>query len=341
MPPFAVGGRNVGETAIREGHEIFTNELTRLAQRARDPAIGVLGEELRGPLRIAVIGRDGVGRTTVAAALADAGLIVADDDAEVAVVVVAEALKPEDRAMLGAGPSLMVLNKADLAGFGAGGPIAVADRRAADLQAMTGVPTVAMVGLLAAATLDEELVAALRALTTEPIDLASVDGFLEANHSLACDARERLLATVDLFGIAHCVLALRQGVDAAALPSVLRRLSQIDRVLAQLVAVGAEVRYRRMRAVLTRLRTVAARGAPEVAEFLSGDDAVLAVMATAVDVVQAAGLTVDDGDDPSAHLRRAVAWHRYSRGPVNPLHGHCAEDICRGSLRLLRRGDPR
>ena len=160
-------------------------------------------------------------------------------------------------------------------------------------QALTGAPTVPMVGLLAVATLDDELIAALRVLTAEPADLTSTDGFLSAEHSLPRDVRARLLDTLDLFGIAHGVLALRQGTDAAALPAVLRRLSQVDRVLAQLAVTGAEVRYRRMRSALVRLRTMAARGRPALAEFLSGDDAVIAVMAAAVDVVQAAGLTVD------------------------------------------------
>jgi hypothetical protein len=278
----------------------------------------------------------------VAAALADEGLIVTDADAaEVAVVVVAEALKPEDRAMVGPIPTLMVLNKADLAGFGAGGPIAVADRRAAELQASAGVPTIPMVALLAAGTLDEELVAALRALLTEPADLTSTDAFLSAEHSLARSVRERLLDRLDLFGIAAGVLALGQGADADALPAVLRRLSQVDRVMARLAAIGAEVRYRRMESALVSLRAMAAGGAPPVAEFLSCDATVLAAMAAAVDVVAAAGLTVDGADDPSAHLQRALHWHRYSRGPVNRLHRRCAADICRGSLRLLRRADGR
>ncbi|TFV55703.1 hypothetical protein E4P42_21655 [Mycobacterium sp. PS03-16] len=60
-----------------------------------------------------------------------------------------------------------------------------------------------------------------------------------------------------------------------------------------------------------------------------------AAMSAAVDVVQAAGLTVDRGDDPAAHLRRAVRWRHYGRGPVNALHRACAADITRGSLRLL------
>ncbi len=331
------GGVRVCDTAIREGHQIFTTELTRFAQRAGDAGITALIDVVSGPLRVAVRGRDGVGRGTVAAALAGAGVLVVEDDADVVVAVVAEAVKPEDRAMLGAVPTLVVLNKADLAGFGAGGPIAVADRRAAEIQALTGVPTVPMAGLLATAVLDDELLSALRALTVEPVDLSSTDGFLSAGHGVPPSVRVRLLDTLDLFGIAHGVLALQQGTEAAALPAVLRRLSQIERVTARLAAVGAEVRYRRVRSALVELRAMAAGGEPALAEFLSGDDAVLAVMAAAVDVVQAVGLEVDDEDEPSAHLHRALYWHRYSRGPVNYLHRQCGADICRGSLRLLRR----
>ena len=333
----------VCEAAIREGHQIFTNELTRFAERTGESRIGALIDEIRSPLRVAVRGRDGVGRGTVAAALAGAGVTVADGGttADVDVVVVAEAFKPEDRAMLEGRPTLVVLNKADLAGFGAGGPIGVADRRAAEIQTLTGVPTVSMVGLLAVATIDAELVDALRVLTAEPADLTSTDGFLSDGHSLPRDVRARLLECLDLFGIAHSVLALRQGTDGAELPAGLRRLSRIDRVVARLAAAGAEVRYRRVRSMLTRLHTLAAHDVPALVDFLSGDDAVLAVMAAAVDVVQAAGLTVDTRDEPSAHLRRAQHWHRYSRGPVNPVHRDCGSDICRGSLRLLRHAEVR
>ena len=332
----------MSKTAIREGHQIFTDELTRFAQRSGEPRIAALIDDVRGPLRVAVHGRDGVGRGTVAAALAAAGVTVADErTADVDVVVVAEALKPEDRAMIDARPTLVVLNKADLAGFGAGGPIAVADRRAAEIGALTGAPTVPLVGLLAVARLDDELTGALRVLITEPADLTSTDGFLRGDHSVRREVRARLLECLDLFGIAHGVLALRQGADAAELPAVLRRLSCVDRVVARLAAVGAEVRYRRVRTALTRLRALAAHDVPALADFLSGDDAVLAVMAAAVDVVQAEGLTVDAGDEPSAHLRRAQRWHRYSRGPVSPVHRDCGADICRGSLRLWRQAEAR
>lgn len=64
------------------------------------------------------------------------------------------------------------------------------------------------------------------------------------------------------------------------------------------------------------------------------DAAVLARMREAVAVLRAAGLHVDTDDDRDAHLRRAVRWQRYSRGPVSALHRACAADVVRGSLRL-------
>jgi hypothetical protein len=108
--------------------------------------------------------------------------------------------------------------------------------------------------------------------------------------------------------------------------------------VAQLDATGAPVRYRRVRAAIAELHALAAQsGKRELAEFLSADDTVLAVMAAAVDVVEAEGMHVDPGDDPAAHRRRAVHWRRYGQGPVNALHRNCSADICRGSLRLFGR----
>jgi hypothetical protein len=71
-----------------------------------------------------------------------------------------------------------------------------------------------------------------------------------------------------------------------------------------------------------------------VGEFLSRDDTVVARMKAAVDVVEAVGMKVDHCDTAAAHLRRAVDWHRYRRGPVAGMHRACGADIVRGSLRL-------
>ncbi len=337
--PWEPGFTQVGLT---EGHQIFVDALTRFAEHSGVPRLMPLIERVSAPLRIAVLGRDGVGRRTVATALTAAGVTVTLDAAaaDVHVVVIAESLKPEDRARLAAAdrPTVTVLNKADLTGLGEGGPLVRAHRRAADCRARTGVPTVPMVGLLATASLDEELLSALRVLVTEPADLTSTDAFVRSAHSLRPQLRQRLLDTLDRFGIARAILALDQGADDATLSSVMRQASQVDRVVEHIEAAGAPVRYRRLRSVITELRSLAVQsGDARLVRFLSTDASVLAVMAAAVDVVESAGVTVDRGDDAAAHLRRAVHWRRYSRGPVDALHRSCGADIARGSLRMLGR----
>jgi hypothetical protein len=335
-------GPGFTQLGLTEGHQIFVDALTRFAEHSNVPRLTPLIERVSAPLRIAVLGRDGVGRRTVAAALAGAGVTVTPDAAaaDVHVVVIAESLKPEDRARLAAAarPTVTVLNKADLTGLGDGGPLARAHRRAADCRALTGVPTVPMVALLASATLDDELLSALRVLVTEPADLTSTDAFVCAGHSLRPELRRRLLDTLDRFGIARAILALDQDADEATLSSVMRRASQVDRVVEHIEAAGAPVRYRRLRSVIAELHSLAVQSGDErLARFLSTDATVLAVMAAAVDVVEAAGVAVDRGDDAAAQLRRAVQWRRYSRGPVDALHRSCGADIARGSLRLLGR----
>jgi len=52
----------------------------------------------------------------------------------------------------------------------------------------------------------------------------------------------------------------------------------------------------------------------------------------AVDVVEAAGMTVDRGETANRHLRRALDWRRGR--PVAGVHRGCSTDIVRGSLRL-------
>ncbi|WP_026256534.1 hypothetical protein [Mycobacterium sp. 155] len=291
------------------------------------------------PVGIAVRGRPGVGAGTVADALGRAGVVVSDAG-DVVVLVIAEVCKPEDRAALAElrraeVPALIVFNKADLAGSGPGGPMATARRRVDEVHALTGLPVVPMVALLAAVTLSADLVAAMRILAVQPADLTSADAFVSAAHPVSQTLRARLLATLDRFGVAHVSLALTRGADVDELPGLLRRLSGVDAVLAALHGLAAPVRYQRMRRALAELRTLGGDESDEVGRFLGADDTVISVMAAAVDVMQAHGLAVDTGAEPQAHLRRARYWRNYGRGPVNALHRSCSADIVRGSLRLL------
>ena len=319
------------------GRQIFVDILTRFAKQSRDPRLTPIIRRAGAPVRVAVHGRRGVGRATVAAALAGAGVAVSDDDmtADVSVRVIAETVKPEDRADR---PALVILNKADLTSFGGGGPLATAQRRAATVRALIDAPTVPMVALLADTDLDDEMMAALQALVHTPADLTSTDAFVHCDHPMTAEVRQRLLEAMDRFGIAHAVLAVEAGADAAAVRALLRRTSGIEEVVAQVTAVGAPIRYRRARAAIDELRSLAMRsGDHQLADFLVSDEMVLAVMGAAVGAVEADGVHVDRSDGPAAHRRRAVHWRRYGRGPVNALHRSCSADISRGSLRLLGR----
>lgn len=284
-------------------------------------------------VRVSVTGRPGCGLSTVARALRSAGVAVAgpSDRPDLDVYVLAETLKPEDRLALAdsARPVLAVLNKADLTGFGGAGPVAAAAARCRQLGDLSGVAVYPLAGLAAvaavdAAVLDEELLDALRVLTADPADLGSTDRFAAGSHRLPQTLRERLLTQLDLFGIAHAVLALRAGADRTGVVAELRRASALDGLLAGIEAAAAPVHYRRL-------------GENHLTQTSAGDEAVAARMAAAIAVVQAAGMTVDGGTTATAHLRRAITWQRYACGPVSRLHGRCAADIARGSLRLWER----
>lgn len=285
--------------------------------------LGRAAAELAAPVRVGVTGRSGAGRSTVARALRGAGL-EADENgtADVAVYVFVERLTPEDRGELAAvrQPCVAVLNKADLAGFGGPGPMATAASRCARIQRETGLPAVALAGLAASAVIDDGLRDGLGSLVQEP-------------DRVEPEVRRRLLAELDLFGIATAVAAIAAGAD---IEDALRRTSGVERLVAALDRAASAVRYRRAVAAVTALAGPAAYST-RIADFLAGDALVLARMASATKVVEAAGLAVGPGRTRADHLAAAIAWQRYSHGPVSDLHRACGADIARGSLRLWAR----
>jgi hypothetical protein len=345
------------------GHQVFVDELARFAAGTADARVSAIAERAAAPLRVAVRGRRGVGRSTVARALTHAAtasgiaVLPSAGDADVVVQVVAEVVKPEDAdAIATAGcPVLTVLNKADLIGSLSDctgtGPLAAARTRSADFAELLGVPVESMNALLAIAAvegLDGTSWSALQALAAHPGGSACLDGsfegFVAANTPVPTDVRLQLLDTLDLFGTALGIAAVRRGSTPTQVRALLRRMSGIDAVIATLSAVGAEVRYQRMLGAIAELEALAV-GAPGIAErisgFLSRDDTVIARMAAAVEVAEAAGHNVGpadlDSDDPAGHLPRAERWQRRSRGSVSELDRACAADIARGSLRLWSR----
>jgi hypothetical protein len=297
-----------------------------------DPRCTAIARRLATPLRVAVSGRRGVGRRTVAHALAQAGTLrgtitlTTSSAADVDLYVLADAVKPEDRAAIGAArrPLLAVLNKADLIATTESachphGPTAAARARCVRLSDPAGTSIEPVVGILAVDGLDDALWTALRALT--------------GAHPVNAELHRRLMDTLDEFGVAQATAAIRRGATRADVVALLRRLSCIDDVVDKIEGLGAPVRYQRVLDAVAELETLAVTDR-RVREFLSCDDTVVARMMAAVDVVEAVGMDVDRGDTAAAHLRRAVHWQRYRRGPVAATHRACGADIVRGSLRL-------
>ncbi len=273
---------------------------------------------------MAVTGRRGVGRTTVARALAHAGVAVTTANrADLGVYVLADAVKPEDCAAVAAAgrPLLVVLSKADLvsttaAGRYPDGPTSAARARCAQLSARVGTPVEPLIGLLAVAALDDTLWAELQALAAEPTAVG-----------------RRLMQTLDAFGVRQAVAAIRRGATRADTEVHLRGLSGIDHLVDKLGALGAPLRYQRVRDAVAQLEAMAVTDR-RIGEFLAHDDTVVARMMDAVDAVESIGMDVDRGDTVDAHLRRATHWERHRRGPAAGIERACGADIVAGSLRL-------
>jgi hypothetical protein len=296
-----------------------------------DSALERLTADLSASVRVAVTGRAGAGRGMVRRALRYAGTVVAGpgEPADVDVYVFVETLNPDDVALLAGAdrPTVAVVSKADLTCFRGEGPLVVAATRCREFQRRTGVPTRSLAALLAVAAArvtaeERSLIDALRTVVADPARLAP-------------GMRQRLLAELDLFGTAIAAAAVGRGALAPELAALLHGASGISAVLEEIDRAGAPARYRRLLGALARLAdsAVGPRGA-RVAEFLAGDAVVLARMAAALEVVGAPATTVDPVGGCATHLRRAIHWRSYARGPVSALHRRCCVDISRGALRL-------
>jgi hypothetical protein len=256
-----------------------------------------------------------------------AGLTVTPPaDADVHLHVLADAPKPEDRvAIETAGrPVLTVLNKADLVATTApgrhpDGPTSAARTRCAQLSARVGVPIEPLVGILAGVTLDDPSWRGLQALA--------------GGHFVDAAVRRRLMVTLDTFGTRQAIAAIRRGATRSDVDALLGGLSGIDNVVEKVGALGAQARYRRMLDAIAELETIAVTDR-RIGEFLAHDDTVVTRMMAAVEVVEAVGSAVDRDDTAAAHLRRAMHWQSYRRGPVTGTERACGADIVRGSLRL-------
>ncbi|WP_082957275.1 hypothetical protein [Mycolicibacter heraklionensis] len=310
---------------MTQGHQLFADELTALAMQNSDPRLAMIAADIAAPLQVAVRGRRGVGRRTVAAALAAAGVLVAEQPAvseiaDLSVHVVAEVIKPEDTAALHAArrhPVLVVLNKADLRGHV--GVLEVAGVTRGPVEPMSALFALAALG----SGLDEALWEALGRVAARPADLRCAEQFVSRPHPVSRQTRERLCATVDLSGVAALLDLAESGGTVAQARARMRQLSGVDHVVARLKMMGGAVYHRRMSEAVIRLEAMAV-GDSRIDEFLNRD-------ATIAARLTAAAAAIDIPNEPM--LARARRWQAHRSAPVNAAQRSCSADIARGSLR--------
>ncbi|MDF0529897.1 hypothetical protein P0W64_17840 [Tsukamurella sp. 8F] len=178
----------------------------------------------RGSPRVRVSGRDGVGRATLARALAASGVDIAgaEGPADVDLYAFSGAPRAADRAAAAPG-RVVVWTKADAAGSWQ-----AADARAAEYAALLGTPVVPVIALLATIELGAREYAALAAVAAAPRALPAPVSDMRA--VLAPLGTDHLLDRLGGYGLACAVGALRERPDltAAALSRRLRGLSGLD-----------------------------------------------------------------------------------------------------------------
>ena len=217
----------------RQRYDIFAEAIAALAADCGDPRLGVIARRAIAPLSVCVRGRAGVGRGSVERALTAAGLsgiVPAGSPVDIDLHVVAEVVKPEDCAAVAAStaPSIVVLNKSDLSGFGA------AVVRCARVREMTGVPVVPMAAHLAVITVDDALLAALRTLAGRDAGVNPADGTAADLHCVRDDdVHARLLRSLGPVGVARALDTLRAdpAAGAATLRGALRAHSGVEGVV--------------------------------------------------------------------------------------------------------------
>jgi hypothetical protein len=235
-------------------------------------------EDLHGPLRVAVTGRFGTGRDTLARALRqrfDVSPIGPGDDADDAdawLYVLAGWPRPDDVAaidQLDPRRSLVVLGKSDSLGSWP-----AARDRAADCATSLGRPVVAVMPLLAVPDLRQDDIDFLTALAAAGEQVPPMQAeFLDAGGAHEHLPRLALLRRLDAYGVA-CALALvsQRSVTADELTAQLQQRSGFDGLAGPLTDFSALAEERRIVRVVDELEIIAAQGIlrDEIEHLLSG-----------------------------------------------------------------------
>jgi hypothetical protein len=270
------------QSDLRIGDAAYADLVVRL-QRLSARVSGAAGlersvAELPGPLRVAVTGRFGTGRDTLAGALRrrfDVSPIGPGDDPEDAdarLHLLAGWPRADDVvALAGSDPRsvLVLLGKADSLGSW---PAARA--RAGECAQELGRPVIPVMPLLVVADLGEEEIDLLSEMAVAGEHVPPMQAtFLDAGGPGQRLQRMALLRRLDAYGIAAAIAVLRRHRSSAAeISELLTQRSGLDALTEPLRAFAAAAPAVRLRRVAAELEILAAQGVlrDEIEDLLSG-----------------------------------------------------------------------
>ncbi|HEY9313665.1 hypothetical protein [Williamsia sp.] len=267
---------------LRVGDPAYADLTVRLESLcARLPGAGELNRavgQLRGPLRVAVTGRFGTGRDTVAAALRrrfDVSPIGPGDDAEDAdawLHVLAGWPREDDVVALAAldpRRSLVLLGKSDSLGSWPAARV-----RAGECAGELGRPVIPLMAILAIADLGDEEIEMLAAMAAAGEQVPPMQAtFIDAGGPGQRLGRMALLRRLDAYGIAVTIAVLGSGrCEAAELAELLMQRSGLDALADPLRGFAAAAPVVRLRRVAAELEIIAAQGVLRdgIEDLLSG-----------------------------------------------------------------------
>ncbi|ADG99263.1 conserved hypothetical protein [Segniliparus rotundus DSM 44985] len=321
-------------------------------------AVDELGRVISDPIRVAVKGREGVGRSRVVQALApplegeldfvESDLGHGQSPGEIVLHVLTAAARSVDKDASKAVDTTMacgLLNKCDaISTPGDPGLWDQASEAAERSSAELGYPVFPAVALLANAVVDEQTYQWLETIadgdeTTPP----SAELFLEAgrNSPVGVAERERLLREIGIYGLYCAFGALRIEAyrDPQVLTDTLRELSGFSAFLPCLQGLAVRARARRISEFLAKMEQAASLGVlrDEIEAILAGGPVARLRMDAAwgSGVLDEADLALgpDALDDPQAALQEAIRFRQLGAQCADPRAAGLAWDLHVGFLR--------